>query len=669
MRRASNSADARAAGVALFFFLLGWYVLTMSGHTYASDEETVLAAGQALVATGSFAISADEPFLMNANTGADGRRYSRYGPLQSVLAAPLIVAGGALGRLTPGYGELVLRLVLLLLPALITAATGWLVLLWVVEAGFSVRIGALVGLLYGLTSLAWPHSRTFFGEPLATFFLALCGYGLRRDARRWWMIAGMAAVGALATKIQAGLALPALALYALAVCWRGDARAFAQALAGRLGFGLLGLALPLALLLAYNTLLFGAPLNSGYGSVGAQALAQDGNWRTGLYGLTVSTGKGLIFYAPSMLLGLLGLGMRRQWRESLLAVLMLASHLAFYSKVGYWHGDGAWGPRYLVFVLPFVYLPAAGLLAALGPRARGWRRAAGALAAASFGLQLLPLLVSFNVYLQLSDPNERYFTPAASPIVAQPQIWLGRAREYWWRLRGGPPGTALLINDFAYSEGDRARGELLPRWTYANATFQLNPAGAGALSGTLWVADHRPWPLARANFELRLNGQPLAGVERTNTDGDPIRWRLHFALAPGQAGPGALLQLHSDTWNPTRDTQDNPRNEDLGLLLERAELREGDALLELREALPIPPPRMTRRGLWLWTQDVPNHHLFDLWQWYVLASGMPGAQAALLLTLFGLPALAALIAGGRGVLHALRASSGGQPRGATTQYD
>lgn len=652
-----SAARARRAGAALFLLLLGWYVLTMSGHTYASDEETVLAAGQSLLATGSFAISPDEQFLMNVNTGADGLRYSRYGPLQSVLAVPFIAAGNALALATPGYGELTLRLVVLLLPAIVAAATAWLVLAWVVEMGFSARIAVLVGLLFGLTSLAWPHSRTFFGEPLATFFLALCGYGLRREARLWWAIGGLAAVGALATKIQTGLALPALALYALAVCWRGDARAFGRALLGRLAFGALGLALPLALLLLYNAQLFGSALNSGYGSVGAQALGQHGNWREGLYGLTISTGKGLIFYAPSMLLGLVGLAARprQQWRESALAALMLLSHLGFYSTVGYWHGDGAWGPRYMVFVLPFAYLPAAGLLAELGARARGWRIAAGGLALASFAVQLLPLLVSFDVYLQISDPAERYFTPAASPIVAQLRIWAGRAREYWWRAAGGPPGTALLVKDFSYSEGDRSKGELLPRWTYADATVQLNPAGDGGLDGTLWVADHRPWPLARANFELRLNNAPLPGVERTNTDGDPIRWTLRFRLTPEQLGRGARLQLHSDTWNPTRDTQDNPRNEDLGLLVEKIELRQGGQLLALREALPIPPPRMNRRAFWLWTQDVPNHHLFDLWEWYVLASGMPSGAAALLLALLGLPALALAIGGARGLRATLRA--------------
>jgi 4-amino-4-deoxy-L-arabinose transferase-like glycosyltransferase len=428
------AALARAAGFALFLLLLGWYILTMSGHTYASDEETVLAAGESLLSTGSFAISPDEHFLMNTNQGVDGQLYSIYGPLQSALVVPFVAAGRGMSVLAPSYRPLVVRLAVLLLPGLATAATAALLVLWVVEVGFSRQIGLLVGLLFGLTSFAWPHSRTFFAESLATFFLTLCAYGLRRHQPLWWAIAGAAAAAALATKIQTGLALPALALYALASSV-GDEAAPARALARRAAFGLLGLALPLALLLTYNTQIFGSPTNSGYGPVGAIALGQHENWRAGLYGLTFSTGKGLIFYAPSVLLGLAGLGfrLRQQWREALLSAVMLALHLGFYSKIGYWHGDGAWGPRYLVFVLPFIYLPAVGLLAtALERPSRAVRAVLASLAALSFAVQLLPVLVNFNLYIHLSNARTRYFTPAASPLLAQPRIWLDRAQEWWW---------------------------------------------------------------------------------------------------------------------------------------------------------------------------------------------------------------------------------------------
>ncbi|MCL5957906.1 MAG: DUF2079 domain-containing protein, partial [Chloroflexi bacterium] len=199
--RMRNWRRLATPGLALFLLLLGWYVLTMSGHTYANDEETMLAVGDSLLTTGSFAISPDLP-LTNRTTGVDGRSYSRYGPAQSVAVVPFLAAGRALGASAPEYAGLIQRLFVLLLPALVTAATGLVLYAWVRMLGYPLPIALLVGLLYGLTSLAWPYSRTLFAEPLATFFLLLAAYGLRRDHQGWWVVAGAALAGALAAKFQ-----------------------------------------------------------------------------------------------------------------------------------------------------------------------------------------------------------------------------------------------------------------------------------------------------------------------------------------------------------------------------------------------------------------------------------------------------------------------------------
>jgi 4-amino-4-deoxy-L-arabinose transferase-like glycosyltransferase len=664
---------ARSPGLALFLLLLGWYVLTMSGHTYSSDEETMLAVAESLVESGTFALEPD--FLMNyAAGGSEGQRYSRYGPGQSLAIVPFLLLGQAVAAAGPPFATgLIERLFVLLLPALVTAATALLLYAWARALEYGPRIALLVGLLYGLTTIAWPYSRTLFSEPLATLLLVLAAYGLRREGWRWWAVAGAAAAGALAVKVSVAIALLPLALYALLVSLRATPAASLRAAAMRAGAGLLGAALPLGLLLLYHTLLFGHPLTSGYGSVNPSG--ELGNpWQTGLHGLTFSTGKGLFVFAPALLLGLVGLGLRwrQQGREAALALAMLVVHLAFYSRLNYWHGDGSWGPRYLVFVVPFLMLPAAGVLAVL---ARWRNRLAlalvGALAALSFAIQLLPVLFNFGTYLQLSDQYTRHFVPAASPIVGHTRLWFERLDE--WSLRWFPPtgdGVVVLREGFSYSEGDRAAGELLPRWTYRDARMLVYPAAAHAgegVDGRLVVGDHRPWPLERADFRLLLNGEPLDGVQRTDLTGDNVVWELRFTLAP-QPADGATLTLHSDTWNPTRDTADNPRNEDLGLLLQEADFRQGSEPLTLREALPIPSPTADRRGLWLWYYDTPYHHLFDTWWWYVQAAGLPGPTLALLLALLGLPALAALLLGGRGVLlvlaHSHRAAA---PRPAREQ--
>lgn len=642
-------------GVALFLLLLGWYMLTMSGHTYSSDEETMLAAAESLAAHGSFALPRD--FLMNPATGVDGAHYSRYGPGQSIAAVPFVLVGRLVAATAPRFAEgFIVRLVVLLLPALVTAATALVLYAWAREVGYGARVALLVGLLYG-TSMAWPYSRTFFAEPLAVFCLVVCAYGLRRESRRWWLLAGAAAGAALAVKFQSLLALPVLAGYALLASWRGSLRASLEPLGGRVLLGVSGAVLPVGLLLFYNTLLFGAPLKTGYGGVDPTALLR-ADWREGLYGLLLSTGKGLLLFSPTVLLGIVGwgFGLRQQWRETLLSLAMVALNLAFYCRLEYWHGDGSWGPRYMMFVLPFLYLPAAGVLAAVGRHGgRLLPALVGGLALLTFLVQLLPLLVNFNTYIQMSDQYQRLFTPARSPIVGHLRIWRERVGEWWLRI-DPPAGVAVLRDGFSYSEGDRTRGEILPRWTYADARMQLYPytEGEEPLDGRIVVGDHRPWPLERAHFVLLFNGQPLHGVEQTDMTGQQIVWELRFRLRSEQVQRGATLTLHSDTWNPDDDTDENPRDEDLGVRVEELVFEQASRPFDVREALPIPTVERDRRELWLWYYDTPRHHLFDAWLWYVVVAGLPPAIVVLLLALVGAPALLLLAAGGRGTAAALR---------------
>lgn len=668
MRGESLPARILSPGVALFLFLLGWYVLTMSGHTYTSDEETMLAAGESLLANGSFVVERD--FLMDVVPGADDKTYSKFAPGQSLAVLPFLALGQVVAGAAPEYASgLIVRLFVLLLPALGTAATALVLYAWVRLVGYSTQIGLTVGLLYGVTSLAWPYSRTFFAEPLTTLFLLVCAYALRREEHWWWLVGGAAAACALVVKVQAGLALPCIALYALLVGWHGAdsttdnrIRARVVRLGGRVVMGLVGFAVPSGLLLLYNTSIFGGPLNTGYSGSSVGWLF-DGWWQEGLYGLTLSPGKGLLIFSPTVLLGLLGLAfrLRQQWRESLLAVILLVAHLAFYSNISYWHGDGSWGPRYMVFVVPFLYLPAAGVLAALAAVQSVWavrgRVLVMLLALASLLVQTLPVLVNLNTYIQLSDAYARYFHPATSPIAGHARLWQERVGEWWLRI-APPDGVVVLRSGFSYSEGDRTSGELLPRWTHDRARMLVYPAADRPVAGRLVVADHRPWtpqhPLPRANFALLLNGQPLENVQRTDLTGESILWELRFHLAPEQVRPSAELTLQSDTWNPTQVTEDNPRNEELGLFVQQIDLHQDGQPLTLREALPIPQPTANRRGLWLWYYDTPNHHLFDTWWWYLLVAHLPLPLVALLLALVGLPSLLALGAGGWGMVRVLR---------------
>ena len=71
----------------------------------------------------------------------------------------------------------------------------------------------VLGLLFGLATIAWPYAKQFFGEPLSALSLLLCFYGLLtwRQRGRWWW-AALAGLGA-------GVAVATVTAHALLVGW------------------------------------------------------------------------------------------------------------------------------------------------------------------------------------------------------------------------------------------------------------------------------------------------------------------------------------------------------------------------------------------------------------------------------------------------------------------
>lgn len=191
------------------------------------------------------------------------------------------------------------------------------------------------------------YARTFFAEALITFCLLL-GFRLlftRRPAGIAW--GGLAIGWAVLTREGAVAALPAmaLALVLLGRSWR-ERLAF-------LSLGMIGAAIPLSMELWYNVYRFGHPLRHGYEGEGFTASLLEG-----VGGLLLSPGRGLIFYAPPVLLALPGA--RLLWRRDRVLIwtagTLFIGYLLLYGSWWAWHGGWAWGPRFLVPTLPFLLL-------------------------------------------------------------------------------------------------------------------------------------------------------------------------------------------------------------------------------------------------------------------------------------------------------------------------
>lgn len=638
--------------LALFFLFAAFYCLTASGHFYAIDEEILYDTTTSIVERHTLALPAGMWYLsaITQEPAANRPVYSPYMPGQPLIAVPLYLLGRAVAALFPAplHGYLT-RFVVGLLGPLVTAAT--VALLYRLARVLGYRSGPALGLAvsYGLATLAWPHGRTFFAEPLTAFLTLVAFYGLcrathaarQRVSHGWLVGAGAVMVLALVVKPHAALLAPIFALYLLGrlitlyragegrLAWRG---VVAGLLAWAAGVGLV--AAPLAV---YTTLRYGGIVNTGYGA--PTNLVNPAIFPyfapAGLYGLTLSTGKGLLWYAPPVLLALGGWGLfwRRHHAEALACLGIVPVNIWFYSRIPWWHGDGSWGPRYLTIALPIAIIPLVALLEWVRDHPV-WRALAMLVITLGVVVQLLGVLVNFDWYILRSDETARHFSPAASPILAHARLLIARTGE--WRARlFPPPDTAVLTNGFSYSEGNRAAGELFPRWTTGAGEITLHAGAVEPLLVKLTFFDHRPPALRRQQPTVELNGQtlPESVIERRDFSGTGEGWIYQFTVPAAALHDGqATVTLRSATWNPRAVGQSN-RDEELGVFVHNVEVWRVGQPWQVREALPLPPLPDTPRWRFWWFNDdrAPDdtrHHLVDLWLWYVLVAGFSRGTAA-----------------------------------------
>ena len=244
-----------------------------------------------------------------------------------------------------------------------------------VELGYAAAAGLLGSLVFAFATLAWPYSRTFFREPMTTLAYLLAFYALLRyrppAARRWvWpTLAGFGVGLAIVTKLIGIGVVPGLALLAWATEWRRGPDS-GRSLWGSRARMALAAAIPLAaLLILYQV--YNAATLSGVEAFGRNIVEYTTNPQLSqtvpmrmlraLAGITISPYKGLFWYSPVLLLGLIGAWsfIRRHRWEGLAALLIVLTHIAGYSRYNYWSGGVAWGMRYLLPITPFLVLLAA----------------------------------------------------------------------------------------------------------------------------------------------------------------------------------------------------------------------------------------------------------------------------------------------------------------------
>jgi hypothetical protein len=444
------------------------FVLTGGGRIVGSDELAMFELSRGLL-HGSIAVPEGATLA-----GPDGRHYTKGAAAQAVLALPLTAAGTYGARLlglTPAREELAARFVTSFFNAAVTALLLALFHLAARGLGVAPRPAFAAALLLGFTTPLWVYAKSFMAEPLQALGLLLALEGAARATDRDDAPArcGLGIFLAVSVKLSMlPLALAAASPIVLAG-WRA------------LGRPLLGLLAALAGHAIYNYARFGTPLESGYG-IQATAAAYTTPIAVGLYGLLFSSGKGVAWFAPALWLTPIGVrAMLGRWlapahgvvsrilalafapyaaRAAVGAGLAWIAALALYARFQHWAGDGSYGPRYLIPLLPMSFLAVAFAL----EHASRWRRAlAWALAMAGLLVQIGGVAIYFGAQMReagdypytlpLEHPRfmyESHFVPAASPIGGH---WRMLTRNLAEHLRGEIPrigasadGTEALAN-------------------------------------------------------------------------------------------------------------------------------------------------------------------------------------------------------------------------------
>ncbi len=344
--------------VVLILSLASVYMLTYSARIGSNDELLLLDATGSFTRFGDFkqALSAGvRPPIPQGIPAGDPYPLPTVDaePLQMLLAAPFYWLADRL----PGVG---LVHGVYLFNVAISALAGGLVYLYALALGYDERTGIAAGLLFGLGTILWPYSKTFFQEPLTLLLLLLTGLLLERgragSGRPLWLLAALLGfIAAILSKGAAVLALPGLLVIALPAWDTATGRRVTVRRA--LWVGAAVLALVVALVLLGDVLGVTGRIERLTNALGGQ---QPYAWEA-LHTYLLSIGGSFWGTSPLLLLAVPGgwwLLRQRRYRYPLAALLLLLAFAFVYAfrQGPDWFGGLSWPPRFLLPVLPFVML-------------------------------------------------------------------------------------------------------------------------------------------------------------------------------------------------------------------------------------------------------------------------------------------------------------------------
>ncbi|HLI27042.1 MAG TPA: hypothetical protein VKZ60_08235 [Chloroflexota bacterium] len=468
-------------GLYLFTLFCALYLLGMSG-TFLGNADSVFMFGvaESLARARDVAISPRIADLQEPKDafeflrGADGRLYFYKGMSYSMVLVPFYLLGQGLAWVT-GLTDREVQLTMLTASAagpLLGALECVLLYHLALALGFARRTAVLTALLAGLGTIIWADSKSNMSEPLLGLTITGAYLGLahlqQRPTAGWAAFTGSClSVLFLSQPAMLLLVVPVVTAYLLWGGWRAWRTERRQAAVAVGAYGL-ALLVGLGLLGWLNWLRYGSLVSAGYEGAMQPGLAIP--VYIGIYGLLLSAGKSIFLYSPPLVCAAAAAPAfcRRVGMLGTLPLALLAVFLVAYGRISFWHGDGAWGPRYLIPLTGVLVVMVAAYIEETPTIGR--RVVLLALIALGGVVQVIGVLTSTPAYfalllqhgvLQSASPllpawYPVIFDPEFSPVVGRGMLLLSAlhrlvfGESLIWTVRVGPGGDWVPISLAGY---------------------------------------------------------------------------------------------------------------------------------------------------------------------------------------------------------------------------
>jgi len=446
-------------------FLLLLSIIFSSGHIENPDTHLRLTQSRFLIDNGSFALEPGYGDITHGNIAYnnEGIAYSVYNPGQILLFVPISYLGSfiniqgvdsyyIIAFMASFIGYFVYGLLLI-----VFFNIGVLLKIPIKSIIFSV-------ITFAFTSYCFSHSQDGYEHIYEALFILLAWLyllkGRNHEGYKYFLFSSLFIGLGLMFRTTTLLAVPGIMF--LIGSWKY-----------RVLYGLTIIPFIL-MLLFYNYFRFDNPFDNGYQKAWELAFNHLGiiGFRLNtlpkhIFGLLIYPGKGLLFFSPSIILGIIG------WRKSAIkeykllisVIITVGLYLIIYGANFAWHGSAwSWGPRYIVPIIPLIYIG----LFFFFHSTKNLKHIYTFLILISFFIQILSVSVYYKrqlvrVYEEHGDvfwSNDYFFTFKYFPLSEQTISFLEISESTFnnkklnlflplesWRNESRPASLSMMLNN------------------------------------------------------------------------------------------------------------------------------------------------------------------------------------------------------------------------------